>query len=50
MDELKGAEKNKEISQDEQKRIQDQLQKLTDSFIANIEQLGQNKETEVMQV
>ena len=50
MDELKGAEKNKDISQDENKRIQNQLQKLTDSFIANIEQIGQNKETEVMQV
>ena len=34
MEELKKLEKNKEISQDEHKRALDQLQKLTDSFIA----------------
>ena len=50
MDTLKEAEKNKDISQDEHKRIQNQLQKLTDSFIANIEQIGQTKEVEIMQV
>jgi len=50
MNTLKESEKNKDISQDEHKRIQSQLQQLTDSFTANIEQLGQNKEEEVMQV
>jgi len=50
MDELKGLEKNKDISQDEHKRALDQLQKLTDSFIANAEQIGRDKEAELMEV
>ena len=50
MDELKGLEKNKEISQDELKRALEQLQKLTDSFIADAEQIGQDKEAELMEV
>ncbi|MDI6815230.1 MAG: ribosome recycling factor, partial [Dehalococcoidales bacterium] len=40
MDELRGLEKNKDISQDELKRALGQLQKLTDSFIADTEQIG----------
>ncbi len=48
--ELKKLEKNKDISQDEQKRALDQLQKLTDSFIADIDQIGQDKEVELMEV
>jgi len=50
MDELKELEKNKDISQDEHKRALNQLQKLTDSSIANAEQIGQDKEAELMQV
>ena len=50
MDELKEQEKNKDISQDEHKRTSDQLQKLTDSFIAEAEQIGKDKEAELMQV
>ena len=50
MEELKGLEKNKDISQDELKRVLDQLQKLTDSFIADTEQIGRDKEAELMEV
>ena len=50
MDELKGLEKNKDISQDELKRALDQLQKLTDSFIADTEQIGRDKEAELIEV
>ena len=50
MDSLKTEEKNKEISQDEHKRTQGQLQKLTDGFIADIEKVGQDKEKEVIEV
>ncbi len=50
LDELKGLEKNKAISQDEHKRALTQLQKLTDSFIANTEQTGQDKEVDLMEV
>jgi len=50
MNELKGLERNKDISQDEHKRALDQLQKLTDSFIADTEQIGRDKEAELMEV
>jgi ribosome recycling factor len=50
MDELKGLEKNKDISQDEHKRALDQLQRLTDKFIASIEQIARDKEAELMEV
>jgi ribosome recycling factor len=50
MNELKALEKPDGISQDEHKRSLDQLQRLTDSFIADIEQIGQDKEAEVMEV
>jgi len=49
MDELKGLEKNKEISGDEHKRTLNQLQQLTDSFISNTEQVGRDKESELLQ-
>ncbi len=50
MNDLKRLEKNKDMSQDEHKRALDQLQKLTDSFIASAEQMGQAKEVELMEV
>ena len=50
MDGLKGLEKTKDISQDEHKRALTQLQKLTDSFIADAEQIGRDKEAELKEV
>jgi len=50
MNELKRLEKDKEISQDEHKRALDQLQKLTDRFMFDIEQIGRDKEKELMEV
>ncbi len=50
MNELKKLEKDKEISQDEHKRALDQLQKVTDAFVAEIEELGQAKEQELLEV
>ncbi len=50
MDELKSLEKEKEISQDEHKRLQGKLQKLTDTFIAEADQLGRAKEAEVLEI
>lgn len=50
IEELRTQEKNKEISQDEHKRTQGQLQKVTDSFIAEIDQVGQDKEKDIMEV
>ena len=50
LDELRKQEKNKELSQDEDKRLQGQLQKLTDGFIAESERIGQDKEAEILEV
>lgn len=50
MEELRKLEKNKEISQDELKRSLEQLQQLTDGYIADADQLGQNKEAELLEV
>ncbi|MFC1954199.1 ribosome recycling factor [Chloroflexota bacterium] len=50
MDELKELEKSKDISQDEHKRALTLLQKLTDGFIAESDQIGRDKEAELMQV
>ena len=50
MDELRKLEKDKEMSQDDMKRTLDQLQKITDKFIAFAEQTGQNKEIEIEEV
>ncbi|MAG14862.1 MAG: ribosome recycling factor [Dehalococcoidales bacterium] len=50
MNELKGLEKDKEISQDEHKRALHQLQQLTDLIMVGIEQIGQDKEVELKEV
>ncbi len=50
LDELRRLEKNKNISQDEFKRALEQLQKLTDFFMSNVEQIGQDKEAELKEV
>jgi ribosome recycling factor len=50
VEDVKKAEKNKEISQDKSRRIQDQLQKMTDSHIVIAEKIAQDKEKELMQV
>ena len=50
MGELKNLGKNKDISQDDHKRALEQLQKLTDSFVAKAGQIGQDKETELAEI
>ncbi len=50
LDELKQAEKNKQISQDQNVRATEQLQKLTDSYIENINKIGKDKENEILEV
>jgi ribosome recycling factor len=50
MDHLKKLEKDGEISQDEQKRLADEVQKITDSMIKEIDQLYATKEREILQV
>jgi ribosome recycling factor len=50
INELRELEKKKEISQDEEKRLLGQLQKITDGLIATAEQIGRDKEKELTQV
>jgi ribosome recycling factor len=50
MDMLKDLEKEKEISQDEHKRAQNKLQEITDGFIAQIDQIAKDKESELLEV
>ncbi len=50
LEKIRLAEKEKEISEDEARRLQDKLQKLTDSFIESVDRLGKNKETEILEV
>ena len=50
VEQLRRLEKNKEISQDEGRRGQDQIQKVTDSYVNQIDALGTEKEKEVMEV
>jgi len=50
IDELKTAEKNKGISQDQDIRASEQLQKLTDSHIESINKIGKDKESEILEV
>lgn len=49
-DHLKNAQKDTMITEDEGRRANDQIQKLTDKFIAEIDALVQNKEKEIMEV
>lgn len=50
MDTLKRLEREGEISQDEHRRLADQVQKLTDEHIAAIDRLLEQKEKDILQV
>jgi len=50
MDMLKRAEKNGDISQDEHKKLADQVQSLTDQHIKKIDEMLSSKEKDIMQV
>lgn len=50
LDHLRGMEKNKEISQDELRREQEQLQKITDEHVTRADQVSDKKEAELMEV
>ncbi|MFZ5642408.1 MAG: ribosome recycling factor [Bacillota bacterium] len=49
-DSLKAAEKKGELSEDDLRRAQDEVQKLTDKYIKEIDQITSVKEQEIMQV
>jgi ribosome recycling factor len=47
---LKESVKKKEISEDDERRVQEEIQKLTDKAIAEIDKLLAQKESELMAV
>ncbi len=47
---IKYLEKEKEITEDESKRAHDDIQKLTDDFVGEVDKLVKNKEAELMKV
>jgi ribosome recycling factor len=49
-DALKKMLKDKEVSEDEEKRGLDEVQKLTNTYIGKIDELAKNKEHEIMSV
>ena len=49
-DAIKKAAKDKVISEDEQKRLEADIQKLTDEFVAKIDKISADKEKELMTI
>lgn len=49
-DELKKFEKEKHLSEDEVKREQEEVQKITDSFVQKVDEILEHKEKEIMEV
>jgi ribosome recycling factor len=50
LDHLRKAEKDGGISQEDERRAQERLQKLTDSFVKRVDEVSRHKESEVMEV
>lgn len=49
-DELKKSQKDGEITEDELRRLTEEVQKLTDKYIAEIDKVSNEKEKEIMEV
>ncbi|MFY4773915.1 ribosome recycling factor [Metabacillus sp. RGM 3146] len=49
-DDLKKAEKNGELTEDELRGLTENVQKLTDEYIMNIDKVSKDKEKEIMEV
>ncbi len=50
VDDLRKAEREQHIPEDQVKRAQDRLQKLTDEMIKQVDEVGRRKEGEVMEI
>ncbi|MCH9739891.1 MAG: ribosome recycling factor [Epsilonproteobacteria bacterium] len=49
-DKVKKLEKDKEISEDDSRRGQDEVQKITDTHVANVDSTLSNKEADILKV
>lgn len=47
---VKSLSKDKEIGEDDERRAQDEIQKITDKFVAEIDQALANKEKDLMEI
>ncbi|MEF3280141.1 MAG: ribosome recycling factor [Elusimicrobiota bacterium] len=50
IEKIKKAQKNSEISEDDSKRHEAQIQKITDKYIENVNQISQTKEKELLSI
>ena len=50
MDEAKELLKNKEITEDEEKSLEDKIQNATDKYVAKIDEISEKKEKDIMSV
>ncbi|HMK44267.1 MAG TPA: ribosome recycling factor [Dissulfurispiraceae bacterium] len=49
-DDIKKSEKEQHLSEDDVKRLQEEIQKITDQFIARVDEVLHHKEKEIMEV
>lgn len=49
-DQIKKMEKDHEISEDESRRLQTQVQEITDRYVKRVDEILQHKEAEIMEV
>ena len=50
LEQLRSMEKNKEISEDDLRRYQERLQKITDDYVGQADQVSSRKEADLMEV
>jgi len=50
LEQIRGMEKDKRLSADDSRQFQAQLQKLTDQYISNMDNIASKKEAEIMEV
>ena len=50
LEELRRLERDEHVSEDDERRGQEKLQKLTDRHVADVDRLGQEKEAELLEV
>lgn len=49
-EQLKKMERNKDISEDDRRLAEDEIQKITDKYIAEIDEITKNKEDDLMEI
>ena len=50
IEKIKKMEKNKEITEDDRKLAEEEMQKITDKFIVEIDEITKKKEEELMEI